>query len=190
MKAAIVERELGNADMERHFLKEGIQKFPTFAKFWMMLGQLEARVKSKEIARNAYTAGLKKCDDSVPLWIAAAQLEEQDGRVLVARSILEQARRKNLGVPELWLAAVRVERRSEHTREAESLLAKGLQECPKSGLLLSESIRMAPRAQRKSKCVEALKRSENDPHVIAAVAELFLFDRKVLPSHSFAFRCA
>eukprot|EP00959_Pyramimonas_sp_CCMP1952_P115382 2411807-Pyramimonas_sp.AAC.3 len=37
---------------------------------------------------------------------------------------------------------------------------------------------MAPQPQRKSKSVDALRRCDNDPHVIAAVAQLFWHDRK------------
>jgi pre-mRNA-processing factor 6 len=38
---------------------------------------------------------------------------------------------------------------------------------------------MAPRPQRKSRCTDALKHCDNDPHVICAVAQLFWHDRKV-----------
>ncbi len=38
---------------------------------------------------------------------------------------------------------------------------------------------MAPRPQRRSKSVDALKRCNDDPHIIAAVAQLFWHDRKV-----------
>ena len=43
---------------------------------------------------------------------------------------------------------------------------------------------MAPRPQRKSKSVDALKRCDNDPYVIAAVAKLFWNDRKVEKARS------
>lgn len=38
---------------------------------------------------------------------------------------------------------------------------------------------MAPRPQRKSKSVDALKRCDNDPYIIATIAQLFAADRKV-----------
>lgn len=38
---------------------------------------------------------------------------------------------------------------------------------------------MAPRPQRKTKSADALKRCDNDPHIQAAVAQLFWHDRKV-----------
>lgn len=37
---------------------------------------------------------------------------------------------------------------------------------------------MAPRPQRRAKSVDALKRCNDDPHIIAAVAQLFWHDRK------------
>ena len=38
---------------------------------------------------------------------------------------------------------------------------------------------MAPRPQRRAKSVDALKRCNDDPHIIAAVAQLFKNDGKV-----------
>ena len=48
-----------------------------------------------------------------------------------------------------------------------------VQECPTSGRLWAEAVMMAPRPARKQKGSEALKRCDNDPHVVAAVAQLF-----------------
>ena len=67
----------------------------------------------------------------------------------------------------------------ERIRAAEALMAKALQECPGSGMLWAEAVRMAPRPQRKSKSVDALKRCDNDPRIIASIANLFWLDRKV-----------
>jgi pre-mRNA-processing factor 6 len=53
-----------------------------------------------------------------------------------------------------------------------------VQECPTSGMLHAEAISMAPRPQRRAKSVDALKRCNDDPHIIAAVAQLFWHDRK------------
>lgn len=58
-----------------------------------------------------------------------------------------------------------------------------MQECPTSGVLNAEAIALAPRPQRKSKSTEALKRCNDDPHIIAAVAQLFWNDRKVPRPH-------
>ncbi|CAN0135900.1 unnamed protein product, partial [Hapterophycus canaliculatus] len=78
----------------------------------------------------------------------------------------------------LWLEAVRLERRAGNNKGGESLMAKALQECPGSGVLWAEEILVAQRAEQKSKSLEALKRCDNDPHVITAVARRFWADRK------------
>jgi len=181
MKSALVEREAGDEKAERKLLDEGIEKFPTFWKLWMQLGQLEQRAGEKraEQVRHAYTQGTKKCPNAIPLWIALSSFEMRSGNASKARIILETARAKNPSNEHLWLAAVRQERESGNIQLAESTIARALQECPTSGLLLAESVRFAPRPQRKSKSVDALRRCDNDPYIIAAIAILFWADRKL-----------
>lgn len=186
MKSAIVEREAGDEAAERGLLEEGLRRHPGFWKLWMMLGQLEERQGRTDPARAAYAAGIKRCPECVPLWRAAARVEESAGAVGKARAVLEQARQR---IPrrddladaraDLWLAAIRTEQRAGSAKAAETLLAKALQELPASGRLWSEAITSAPRPQRKTKSADALKRCDQDPAVIAAVAGLFWSDRKV-----------
>ncbi len=179
MKSAIVEREMGNESKERELLEEGLQRFPEFHKLWLMLGQLEDRAGHPAVARDVYERALRACPHSTPLWLSAAVLEEKMGGLSKARAVLTKARLKNPQNPELWLAAIRAEARAGNKKEAEALMAKALQDCPSSGRLWAEDIDMAPRPQRKSKSVDALKRCDHDPFVIAAVAKLFWQDRKV-----------
>jgi len=179
MKSAIVERSLGNSAGERALLEEGLKKFPGAWKVWMMLGQLEERTGNTAAARSAYARGRGHCLHSVPLWTAAAALEERGDNIGRARAMLEQARLKNPGSDALWLAAICTEQRGGNTKAAEVLLAKALQDCPSSGRLWAEAVAMAPRPQRRSKSVDALKRCDNDPYIVAAVANLFWHDRKV-----------
>lgn len=179
MKSAIVERELGNTAEERSLLDEGLKKYPAFFKLWLMRGQLEDRLGNLEAAREVYEQGLKNCPGCIPLWLSAAKLEEKMGGLSKARAILTIARKRNPQNPELWLSAIRSESRHGNKKESEILMAKALQECPTSGILWAASIEMAPRPQRKSKSMDALKRCDHDPYVIAAVAKLFWNDRKV-----------
>ncbi|KAL3680864.1 hypothetical protein R1sor_023820 [Riccia sorocarpa] len=179
MKSAIVERELGNVKEEKQLLEEALKRFPGFHKLWLMLGQLEDRVGNLDKARDVYDRALKYCPNSTPLWLCASHLEEKVGGLSKARAVLTKARLKNPQNPELWLAAIRAEARAGNKKEAEVLMAKALQECPSSGLLWAESIEMAPRQQRKTKSIDALKKCDHDPFVIAAVAKLFWHDRKV-----------
>lgn len=179
MKSALVEREAGDAAAQRRLLEEGLKRFNNYWKLWMMLGQLDECEGRVDAAQGVYASGLKRCPDCVALWRAAARLEEQQGSTGRARALLEQARHRNPKTPELWLAAIRTEQRAGSTKAAEALLAKGLQDCPNSGLLWAEAVGMAPRPQRRTKAADAMKRCDNDPHVVAAVAQLFWADRKI-----------
>ena len=61
-------------------------------------------------------------------------------------------------------------------------MRRALADCPKSGVLLAENLAMAPRPARKAKSLDALKECPDDPHVVAAVAQLiFWSDRKASP---------
>ncbi|GLC38459.1 hypothetical protein PLESTB_001727900 [Pleodorina starrii] len=185
MKSALVERELGDVARERELLEEGIRRFPGFEKLYLMLGQLEQRCGNTDGARVAYRNGLARCTASIPLWRSAARLEEEaGGNVGRARALLDQARLKNPKTEALWLAAIRTEQRAGNEKAADSTLAKALQDCPTSGLLWAEAISMAPRPARRTKATDALKRCDNDPHVVAAVAQLFWADRKVEKARS------
>ncbi|KFM26937.1 Pre-mRNA-processing factor 6 [Auxenochlorella protothecoides] len=184
MKSAIVEREAGDAAAEAALLEEGLTRFPTAWKLHLMAGALAERQGEVERARAAYHAGIKRCLDCVPLWIAAAALEEREGALARARALLEQARLKNPGQPALWLAAARTEARAGNAKAAEAVLARALQACPDSGAVWAESIRAAPRPARRSRSVDALKRCNDDPAVVAAVAQLFWGERKVEKARS------
>ncbi|XP_058213696.1 protein STABILIZED1-like [Rhododendron vialii] len=179
MKSAIVERESKNTDEERRLLDGGLKRFPSFFKLWLMLGQLEERLGYLERAKEVYELGLKHCSCCIPLWLSLAKLEEKMNGLSKARAVLTMARKKNAQSPELWLAAVRAESRHGNKKEADILMAKALQVCPNSGILWAASIEMVPRPQRKTKSMDAHKRCDHDPHVIAAIAKLFWHDRKV-----------
>jgi len=192
MKSALLERECGQFDKALELLEEGLQKYPTFAKMYMMGGQICSEDLTKDRgnldrARKFYQRGLQNCQNSVVLWCLASQLEERvaeygagsaNAGVTKARSLLELARLKNAKNPELWLEAIRLERRAGNEKLAVSLMARALQECPSSGLLLAENISTSPRVEQKSKSADAIKRRPDDPRVISAVAGLFASERK------------
>ncbi|KAJ3300496.1 hypothetical protein HK104_011001 [Borealophlyctis nickersoniae] len=180
MKSAVLERQLGNIDEALALLDQGIGKFPSFDKLWMIKGQiLQFERNGVQAARECYATGLKHVPKSVPLWLLASRLEEAAGQQIKARATLEKARIMNPKTAELWCEAVRVEARSGNAAMAKALLAKSLQECPSSGLLWSEAILMDPRPARKSRSADALKKCENDPLVVCTIARLFWAERKV-----------
>jgi len=184
MKSALLEREEKDFKEALRLIDEGIAKYKTFAKLYMMAGQicsddLPQSKSNLDRAKKYYQKGLEDCPTNVVLWILASRLEERMSTgVTKARSLLELARLKNQKNPELWLEAIRLERRTGNERLASTLMARALQECPSSGTLLAENIATAPRVEQKSKSVDAIKRCPEDPHVIGAVASLFAAERK------------
>ena len=191
MKSALLERENRNFDEALDLIEEGIARYGDFAKLYIMGGQIcsEDLTRNKyslNRARKFYQRGLTCCPTNTILWTLASRLEESaaifdrnnNGGVTKARSLLELARLKSPKSPELWLEAVRLERRVKNDKLASTLMARALQECPSSGLLLGENISTAPRPEQKSRAADAIKRSPDDPRVIAAVADLFASDRK------------
>ncbi|KAF4262811.1 hypothetical protein KXX16_001553 [Aspergillus fumigatus] len=180
IKSVAFERQLGNIDEALDLVNQGLQLYPKADKLWMMKGQIYEYQNKYPQAREAYSTGTRACPKSVPLWLLASRLEEKSGAVVKARSVLDRAR---LAVPksaELWTESVRVERRANNIGQAKVLMAKALQEVPTSGLLWSESIwHLEPRAQRKARSLEAIKKVENDPILFITVARIFWGERRL-----------
>ncbi|XP_077660264.1 U4/U6-U5 snRNP complex subunit PRP6 [Aspergillus fumigatus Af293] len=180
IKSVAFERQLGNIDEALDLVNQGLQLYPKADKLWMMKGQIYEYQNKYPQAREAYSTGTRACPKSVPLWLLASRLEEKSGAVVKARSVLDRAR---LAVPksaELWTESVRVERRANNIGQAKVLMAKALQEVPTSGLLWSESIwHLEPRAQRKARSLEAIKKLENDPILFITVARIFWGERRL-----------
>lgn len=200
LKSALLERETENFDDSLSLIEEGISKYPKFPKLYMMGGQICSeelqKIKSNlDRARNYFQRGLQACPNSLVLWKLSSSLEETAPEVFIdvsstgsvntaglgftkARSLLELARLKNPKNPELWIEAIRLERRAGNEKLAISLMARALQECPTSGLLLAENISTCPRPEAKTKSADAIKKNPDDPYIITAVASLFSSERK------------
>ncbi|VVA32772.1 PREDICTED: pre-mRNA-processing factor 6 [Prunus dulcis] len=182
MKSATIERGLGNVENESKLLDEGLKRFLSFFKLWLMLGQLEEQLDCLERAE-AYDLGLKHCPNSILLWLSLANLEEKLNRVTSARSVLTLAKNKNPQIPQLWLAAIRAEMRHGNNKEADILMAMALDECPNSGILwvaYIESMAPLPRFQWKNKIMDALRKYDHYPHVSVDVAKLFWHHSEVV----------
>ena len=192
MKSAVLEREQGNTQEAIDLIETGIEKYPDYAKLYMIGGQIfgDDQPTTKENldkARMYFQRGIERLPSNSTLWILASRLEERSSEFdpslksagpMKARSLLELARIKNPKNPELWVESIRLERRGGNLSLAKTMMAKALQECPNSGLLLAENITSAPRVEQKSKSADAIKRCPEDPRVIVAVASLFASERK------------
>ncbi|EEY56427.1 pre-mRNA-processing factor, putative [Phytophthora infestans T30-4] len=181
MKSVLLERECAeNRKDEEDLVQEGIKLYPDFPKLYMMAGQFYEALDPPnfEKAKKMYREGVQHCPKSIALWTLSSRLEEKMNGVTKARSVLEMARLKNPKNDMLWLEAARLEARWDNSKGQEMLMAKALQECPESGILLAESIDIAPRAQQKRASFTALKKKDNDPSVCLSVAKLFWQERK------------
>jgi len=179
MKSAVFERQHGQTSLALEILAAALTKFPKFAKLYMIQGQIHQDQKNYAAARASFVTGLKACPKEITLWTLASRLEEVDGKSIKARALLEKARQVNPANEQLWAEAVGVEERSGGAAQAKAVLARGLQECPTSGTLWSMSIWAEPRPSRKSRSVDALKKSADDPIIICTVARLFWAERKI-----------
>ncbi|RHY32508.1 hypothetical protein DYB32_002503 [Aphanomyces invadans] len=184
MKSVLLEREArtqGDQDSkarEEALLTEGRTRYPTFEKLHMMTGQFYEDMGDLDGARKYLREGLVACPKSIPLWKQLTLLEEKSKGEMKARSVLESGRLKNPKNPELWLEAIRLEARHHNDKGQENLMAKALQECPDAGILLAESIDIAPRTQQRRVSLTALKKKDNDPAVCLSVSKLFWNERK------------
>ncbi len=178
MKSAVLERQVGNYERALDILNSALDKFPEYPKLWMIKAQIlmEDRV-DYALARETLQKALATIPKNATLWIIASKLEEKESP-LKARACLEKARILNPSDAELWLEALKVELRQGNDAMAKALLAKSLQTCPGSGILWSQAILMESRPQRKAKSSDALKKCENDAHVICTIARLFWEERK------------
>ena len=179
MKSAVFERQQGQIDAALLILAEGIKRYPKFAKFYMIQGQIHQAQGNLAPARASYAAGLKACPKDVTLWVLSSRLEEADGKSIKSRALLDKARLVIPGSDVLWGEAVGVEERAGSTQQAKTVLARGLQECPTSGTLWSMAIWSEARPTRKAKSADALKKCSTDTQVICAVARLFWSERKI-----------
>ncbi|KAL4927422.1 U4/U6-U5 snRNP complex subunit PRP6 [Aspergillus undulatus] len=180
IKSVAFERQLGNVDDALDLANQGLQLYPKADKLWMMKGQIYEIQNKLPQAREAYGTGIRACPKSVALWLLASRLEEKAGSVVRARSVLDRARLALPNSPELWTESVRVERRANNIPQAKVLMARALQEVPSSGLLWSESIwHLEPRAQRKVRSLEAIKKVDNDAILFITVARIFWGERRL-----------
>ncbi|CAO1622675.1 unnamed protein product [Sympodiomycopsis kandeliae] len=203
IKSVLFERDIQrNKRRALNLAEEGLSKHSDEEKLWLMRAQL---VQSPEInankpdgiraAREVLSKAVKACPHSIALWISASRLEESADLTIRARSILEKARITNPRNEYLWLESALVEERSSGTiprdshgneihslgmttQESKRVLARGLQECPSSGLLWSHSIFSESKPNRKTKSADALKKSGDDSRVLTCIAQLFWLEGK------------
>ena len=124
--------------------------------------------------------GIDLCPNKAPVWAVAADIAIQGGNLNKARSILERGRIRLSNDEILWWKGYVVEVMSGGAGGPGTrvFLSRALQACPNSGLLWAYAIDHEPVVTRHPKCLDALKKCENDPLVVAAVARFFWIEKK------------
>jgi pre-mRNA-processing factor 6 len=179
MKSAVFERQQGQFETALETLMIALQKFPRFAKLYMIQGQIHQDQKNCSAARASYVTGVKACPKVPTLWILASRLEEADGKSIKASALLEKARLVNPANEQLWAESIGVEERSSGPGQTKAMLSRALQECPTSGVLWSMALWAEPRASRKTKSVDALRKTKDSPIIVCTVARVLWADRVI-----------
>ena len=182
MKAILLEMERGKRSDAVSLVKEALEKFPSFFKFYLLAAECCTASQVKE-SIDYLKKGVSACVPPRPgndtLSIRLARLEEKESGPNKARSVLELARMRLPRSQELWVEAIRLERRHENEALRESLIAKAKQECgDEAGLIWAEDLLTCAKPAFKSRSVDALKKCDNDAHVVLAIAHVFARDAK------------
>ena len=83
MKSALLERHCAQFDDALDLLEQGITRYPTFAKSYMMGGQIcsedlmKKQSNALDRARKFFQRGIDRCPTNVILWVMASRLEER-----------------------------------------------------------------------------------------------------------------
>ncbi|EPY53856.1 U4/U6 X U5 tri-snRNP complex subunit Prp1 [Schizosaccharomyces cryophilus OY26] len=181
-KSISLERVLGNLEGALALLEDALKLFPTYDKFWMMKGQILEDGNDAGKARDAYITGTKLCPHSIPLWILLAKLEAKE-TIVRARVVLDRAKVRNPKNELLWLEVLKMENSAGNVSQVKAALAKALQECPSSGLLWSEAIWLEPRAQRKTRATDALRKCESNSYLLCTIARMLYSESKPEKAH-------
>jgi pre-mRNA-processing factor 6 len=120
------------------------------------------------------------CPGKGAVWSVAADVAIANTNLNKARSILERGRIRLANDEILWWKGYVVEVLAGGSSSSGSrvFLSRALQACPPSGLLWAYAIDHEPVVTRHPKCLDALKKCENDPLVVIAVARFFWLEKK------------
>ena len=181
VKSAQVERQRQRLPETLEIVEEGILRLgKNSSAFKLFLIAAHANVECSsdyQAARDWAARACAACPTKAPVWLVAADVAESD--FSRARSILERGRLRLPNDESLWWRGLQVELASGADGSGvKNFLARALQACPTSGLLWSWAISLEPPATRHPKCLDALKRCQDDPLVVGAVARFFWLEKR------------
>ena len=147
---------------------------------WILLSRLEEKNNNLIKARSILEKGRLKNPHSPELWLEAVRVENRGALKGIAQTLMAKGmhylsinfasfdfiliinNKQSVGKFELSEGGIQC---------INKLYFAAMQDCPNAGILWAEAIFMEPRPQRKTKCVDALKRCEHDPHVLLAASK-------------------
>lgn len=183
-KQVTLERCLEHYSEALDLVDEGLQEHPKESKLYLEMGQIYESLKQYDQAINAYSMGTRECPDSSALWISMSRIYQELNKTIKARSTLEEAGTKVTDeLDRVYIERLNLEGRE--SRSAALIVAKGLREMPKSGMLWAEQIRMAKPVQRKNFYTPALNGTDDSPYVLLEVARDLWQRSKLLKAKQF-----
>ncbi|KAI3378242.1 hypothetical protein SNEBB_006096 [Seison nebaliae] len=196
MKFGRLEFCLNNIEKSIEIISDGIEKFPDFPKLYLLAAEIYESIGNKDKQKQFLVEGTRACPSCIDIWLNLADLELNEKSVIRARAIIEKGKLLNEKNDELWLKSIQIELkcgeiesknkpvtamiRARCLKNAKAIMAKALQDCPKSDLLWSHAIFLETVPQlRKSRSTDAMKQCDNHPLVLLSNARLMWAERNV-----------
>jgi pre-mRNA-processing factor 6 len=186
MKSAQLERGIGNHEKAIALIESAVAQLSpkhceNYFKFFLIVGQIYLETGNTVQAREWSTRACDSCPAKAAVWILAADVAVAENDLSRARSILERGRIRLPSEESLWWKGYLVEELAARTGGSSAgikvFMSRAIQACPNSGLLWSLAIDREPVSTRHPKCLDGLKRCENDPLVLDAVARFFWVEK-------------
>ncbi|KAJ6632539.1 hypothetical protein B0H10DRAFT_1938134 [Mycena sp. CBHHK59/15] len=153
MKAAVFERQQDNLNKTLLIIDTALSRFPTFAKLYMIQGQINDTGQGRTAAaRASFAAGLRACPKETQLWFLASRIEERTIRISRRGHSLKRPACYFLGTNRHGQRQFMSKnaRGLAYTISAKSILARG----PASGYLWSMMVWRELRPSMKSRAAD------------------------------------
>lgn len=190
MKRINFEESLGNYKVTLDIVDEGLKKFPTNEFLYIKKGEIFTHLKEFESAKQSFVLGIELCQKNELLFIKLAEFyEKYFNNPIKSRSVLDQGISLHPKSDILHHSRLTLELKSDNRIHAQRLLSKALSLIPFSPLLWRDNIELATRQQVKNIYSMALKKTNDNPLIILAVARDLWKSGKIDKANQFFKAC-
>lgn len=166
------ETSIGDIGSAVNTLKKAIEIYACEPKFYLEKSNLHKLQNEEEDIKNTLEAGIKACVNNEKLYIALSSYYfHKLKNVIKARSLLEDGLSKHPSSDILHHARVKLEIAVDNQPQAHRLLSKAISIKPNSPILWCDNIKLASKQQLRTTYALALKKTNDDPMVILAIAK-------------------